>query len=168
MGWVVLLLWVLLAAGLPDWVPERMGIAAHAPDLWVAVVIYLAARGRGYSAVGWGMLVGLLRDAQSLDPLGTHGFTLGAVGLLFCEGRSDRGRLDGVSRAVCLVAGTLAACWLGLLRSLPLGGSVSLAAVLDAFPTALWTLVASLPLFATLDRFGALDDLAGRRRGLPA
>lgn len=168
MGWVVLLLWVLLAAGLPDWVPARLGIAAHPPDLWVAVVIYLACRGRGYSAAGWGIVVGLLRDVHSLDPLGTHAFTLGAVGLLFCEGRSDRGRLDGVTRGVCVLAGSLAATWLGLLRALPLGGTVSLPAVLAAFPIALWTLVATLPLFATLDRFGALDDLAGRRRGLPA
>jgi rod shape-determining protein MreD len=165
---LALVLWVLLAAGLPDLVPPRLGLERYTPDLWVALVVYLASRGRGYAAVGWGIAVGLLRDAQSLDPLGTHGFVLGLVGFLFAEGRSDRGALGGGLRAVCVLAGTLAAAWIYVLRMLPVGGGLVAGDLLAAFPTALWTLAAALPLYATADRLRLFDDLIGRAHGLPA
>jgi rod shape-determining protein MreD len=163
-----LVLWVLLAAALPDMLPARLGLDRHAPDLWAALVIYLACRGRGYAAVGWGIVVGLLRDAQSLDPLGTHAFVLGLLGFLFAEGRSDRGTLVGGTRAVCILAGTLAAAWIYVLRMLPVGAGFALGDLVAAFPTALWTLAASLPLYATADRLRLFDDILGRTRGLPA
>lgn len=168
MGVVVLVLWVVLAAGLPDQLPAAFGLARHAPDLWVLLVVYLACRGRGYAAVGWGIVVGLLRDAHSLDPLGTHGFVLGLVGLLFAEGRADRGTLTGALRGACVFAGVVVAGWAYVLRMLPLGGSLALPDLLAVFPTALWTALAALPLCATLDRLRAFDDLLGRARGLPA
>ena len=77
MGLIVLVFWLVLAAGLPDLLPRAFGLSAHAPDLWTALVVYLACRGRGYAAVGWGIVIGLLEDCHSLDPLGTHGFVLG-------------------------------------------------------------------------------------------
>lgn len=168
MGLVALVLWVLLAAALPGMLPARLGLERHAPDLWVALVIYLACRGRGYAAVGWGIAVGLLRDAQSLDPLGTHAFVLGLVGFLFAEGRSERGTLVGGMRAVCLLAGTVAAGWIYVLRMLPVGAGFDFGDLVAAFPTALWTLVAALPLFASADRLRLFDDLIGRTHGLPA
>lgn len=168
MGWVALVLWMVLAAGLPDLLPQALGLSAHGPDLWVALVVYMACLGRGYAAVGPSILVGLLRDAQSLDPLGTHGFVLGMVSLFLCEGRGERGRLTGVARAACVALGSLAASWLYLLRLLPMGGGLSLSAVASAFPSALWTSLFALPFFATVDRLHAFDDLVGRRHGLPA
>lgn len=168
MGWLVIVAWMVLAAGLPDLLPPALGLSSHAPDLWVALVIYLACRGRGYAAVGWGMVIGLLRDAHSLDPLGTHGFVLGLVGFLFCEGRSDRGRLAGPARLACVFLGSVAASWAYVARSLPMGGGFSPQPLLAAFPTALWTSLAALPLYLSVDRFSALDDVAGRRHGLSA
>lgn len=168
MGPLVLILWLVLAAGLPDLLSGALGLSRHAPDLWVALVVYLAARGRGYAAVGWGIVVGLLRDAQSLDPLGTHGFVLGVVGLLFAEGRRDRGEVTGLSRWLCVGAGVVAAAWIYTLRMLPLGGGLSLQALLGAVPAALTTMLVVVPLYASADRLGALDDLCGRARGLPA
>lgn len=168
MGPLALILWLVLAAGLPDLLPAALGLARHAPDLWVALVVYLACRGRGYAAVGWGIVVGLLRDAQSLDPLGTHGFVLGVVGLLFAEGRRDRGEVAGLSRWLCVGGGVIAAGWIYQLRMLPLGVGLSLPGLLDVVPTALWTALAAAPLCASADRLGALDDLCGRSRGLPA
>jgi len=167
-GIVVLVLWLVLAAGLPDLLPVTLGLSGHSPDLWVALVVYMACRGRGYAAVGWGIVVGLLRDAHSLDPLGTHGFVLGLVGFLLAEGRSERGFVTGMARALCVGAGVVVAGWAYVLRLLPLGGSLAWPELLDVFPTALWTLLASLPLFATLDRLEAFDELLGRSRGLPA
>jgi rod shape-determining protein MreD len=140
----------------------------HAPDFWVAFVVYAACRGRGYAAVGWGIVIGLLRDAHSLDPLGTHGFVLGLLGFVFAEGRTDRGRVQGFARAACLFLAVVGAGWLYVLRMLPLGGDLALAPFLDVFPTALFTTLVALPLYGSVDRFGALDDLLGRRRGLPA
>jgi len=167
-GVVVLVLWLVLAAGLPDQLPAAFGLARHAPDLWVLLVVYMACRGRGYTAVGWGILVGLLRDAHSLDPLGTHGFVLGLVGLVFAEGRADRGALTGALRGAYVFAGVVLAGWVYVLRMLPLGGSLALPDLLAVLPTALWTALAALPLCATLDRLRAFDDLLGRARGLPA
>jgi rod shape-determining protein MreD len=167
-GVVMLVLWVVLAAGLPDMLPRAWGLERHAPDLWVALVLYMACRGRGYAAVGWGIVVGLLRDAHSLDPLGTHAFVLGLVGLLFAEGRSERGTIVGSTRALCVLLGVVAAGWIYMLRMLPLGGALSLGDALAVFPTALWTTLLSLPLFASTDRLQAFDDLLGRSRGLPA
>ena len=168
MGWIVVVLWVVLAATVPDLCPRALGLSSHPPDLWVAFVAYAACRGRGYAAVGWGITLGLLEDAQSLDPLGTHGFVLGFVGFLFAEGRTDRGTIHGVTRTACTFLAVVAAAWTNVLRMLPLGASLSLAPFLDAFPTALFTALAVGPLFALVDRFRALDDLLGRRRGLPA
>ena len=82
-----LFLFVLLASALPGVWPRALGLASYAPDLWVALVVYLALRGRGYLAVGWGIALGLLRDALSLDPLGTHAFVLGVTAFVFCEGQ---------------------------------------------------------------------------------
>jgi rod shape-determining protein MreD len=168
MSWFVLVLWILLAAAVPDLCPRAFGLATHAPDLWVAFVVYAACRGRGYAAVGWGILLGLVRDAQSLDPLGTHGFVLGLVGFLFAEGRTDRGRVQGLARTACTFLAVVAAGWAYLLRVLPLGEGLALLPFLDVFPTALFTALAVGPLYALTDRFHALDDLLGRRRGLPA
>lgn len=168
MGWIVLVLWMVLAATVPDLCPRAWGLATHPPDLWLAFVVYAACRGRGYAAVGWGIVVGLLQDAQSLDPLGTHGFVLGLVGFLFAEGRTDRGTVAGVTRTVSTFLASVAAAWVTVLRLLPLGGGLALAPFLDAFPTALFTALAAEPLFSLADRFRALDDLLGRRRGLPA
>ena len=168
MGWFVLVLWIVLAAAVPDLCPRAFGLAAHAPDLWVAFVVYAACRGRGYVAVGWGIALGLLRDAQSLDPLGTHGFVLGFVGFLFAEGRTDRGRITGFARTACTFLAVVASGWVYLLRMLPLGEGLALQPFLDVFPTALFTALAAPPLYALVDRFGALDDVLGRRRGLPA
>ena len=168
MGLLALVFWVLLAAGLPDAMPRALGLERHAPDLWVALVVYLACRGRGYAAVGWGIVVGLLRDAQSLDPLGTHGFVLGLLAFLLAEGRADRGSLAGLTRVLCVGVGVLVAGGAYMLRMLPLGGALSLSTLLDLLPTALWTALAALPLYASADRLHALDDLCGRARGLPA
>src|SRR5688572_3077758 len=126
MGWVVLVLWLVLAAGAPDLCPPAFGLDRHAPDLWVAFVVYAACRGRGYAAVGWGIVAVLLRDAHSLDPLGTHGFVLGLVGLLFAEGRTDRGRVQGLARAAATFLAVVASGWAYELRMLPLGGSLDL------------------------------------------
>jgi rod shape-determining protein MreD len=167
-SWFFLVLWLLLAAAVPDLCPQALGLAAHAPDLWVAFVVYAACRGRGYAAVGWGIALGLVRDAASLDPLGTHGFVLGLVGFLFAEGRTDRGRIQGFARFACTFLAVVAAGWTYALRLLPLGGTLALQTVLDVFPTAFFTAIAAGPLYALADRFRALDDLLGRRRGLPA
>lgn len=169
MGVLALLTWLLLAAGLPDLLPDRLGLLHSGPDLWVALALYLACRGRGYAAVGWGVVVGLARDVQSLDPLGTHAFVLGFVALLFAEGARERGRMGAGTRAACLLAGTLLAGWTYTLRMLPVGGRLAWADLLAAFPSALWTVAAALPLYALCDALRPFDDLLGRRRdGLPA
>jgi rod shape-determining protein MreD len=169
MGVGVLFLLVLAACALPEMMPRTLGIASHPPDLWIATTAYLALRGRAFSAVGWAILLGLVRDALSLDPLGTHAFTLGAVAFLFAEGAGHRGRIDGGTRLLWTFAVALAAGWTYLLRILPLGGGIPPAsAFLGVVPTALWTTVLGAVLFPLLDRTRALDDLCGRARGLPA
>ncbi|MFV1959307.1 MAG: rod shape-determining protein MreD, partial [Planctomycetota bacterium] len=107
---------VLLATTLPDLCPRTLSLASHPPDVWVAVVAYLALRGRGYRAVGWAIVLGFVRDALSLDPLGTHAFVLGAVALVFCEGRRHRGPMEGVLGTLVVFAAALLAGWLYLLR----------------------------------------------------
>jgi rod shape-determining protein MreD len=169
MGLPALIVLLLLAAGLPDLMPRALGLSAHAPDLWLALALYLTFRAPGYGAVGWAIAIGLVEDCLSLDPLGTHGFVLGTVAWLFAEGASHRGRLDGGPRLLMTALASVLAGWIYLLRIVPFGGGVVTAgAFLQAFPTALWTTVLSAALFPLLDHRGVLDDLCGRPRGLPA
>ena len=44
MSLIVLFLLVLLAVALPDLCPDVMGLSEHAPNLWVALALYLALR----------------------------------------------------------------------------------------------------------------------------
>ena len=167
----LLVLWclVLLAAAVPDLCPPLLGLRAHPPDLWVAVVVYIAMRARGYRAVAWGILLGLVQDALSLDPLGTNAFVLGCVAFLFCEGRRSRGRVDVSFAVAAAFGGAIVAGWLYLLRTLPYGSEgLGMRDVLAAFPTALWTALLAAGLYSLLDRYRLLEELSGRPRGLPA
>jgi rod shape-determining protein MreD len=135
----------------------------------VAAVAYLAARAPGFASVGWAILLGLLRDGLSLDPLGTHAFVLGTVAWLFGEGRGHRGRVEGAMRLGLTFGAALAAAWILALRLLPLGRTdPAPATFLLAVPSALWTVAAAALLYPVLDRMEVLDDLWGRRRGLAA
>lgn len=164
MGLVVLLALLLLATAVPDLCPQVLSIDRHPPDLWVAAALYLAFRARAFKAVGWAIAIGLVRDSVSLDPLGTHAFVLGTLAFLFAEGRSQRGRVAGMTRLALVAAGTLLAGWLYLLRILPLGGGlVTAAAFIDVLPVMLWTTVLAAGLYPLLDRYHLLDELCGRR-----
>ena len=163
MSLVILFLLMILATALPDLLPSFLSLQRHPPDLWALMVLYLAFRARGFKAVGWGILIGLVRDAVSLDPLGTHAFVLGTLAFIFCEGRRDRGRIDGLSRVVLTGLGVLLASWLYLLRLLPMGAAgVTAGAFLEAIPVALWSALMAAGLFSLFDRYGLLDELCGR------
>jgi len=159
---------ILLALAVPDVCPQVLGLDGNAPDLWVATVIYIALRARGYRAVGWGIALGFIRDAVSLDPLGTHAFVLGVVAFLFCEGRRRRGPVKGASGLVATFAATLLAGWLYVFRVWPTGQPVMLADLWHAVPTALTTTLFALVLHGVLDRYHLLDGIRGPTRGLPA
>ena len=163
MSLVFLLLLMLLATAVPDLVPSVLSIDRHPPDLWAVMALYLAFRARGFRCVGWAVLLGLVRDGVSLDPFGTHGFVLGTVAFIFCEGRKSRGRIEGGSRAALTAVGVLFASWLYLVRILPLGGGVvTFGAFVDAVPVALWSTVMALGLYPVFDRFGLFDEICGR------
>lgn len=168
MSYVVLFFLVLLALAVPDLCPGVLGLDRHPPDLWLVVVAYLSLRLRGYRAVGWAVGLGLLRDALSLDPLGTHAFVLAAVALLFCEGRRRRGAVDGALGLLATFAAALLAGWLYPLRILPATGVLPAAAFSDAVLTALTTTLAAAVLHPVLDRYHLLDEIGGRTRGVPA
>ena len=87
--------------------------------LYAAAALYLAFRARAFRAVGWAVAIGVVRDSVSLDPLGTHAFTLGLVAYIFAEGQRSRGRIEGGNRVLLVFAGTLLAGWVYLLRLLP-------------------------------------------------
>lgn len=163
MSLVVLLALMLLATAVPDLVPSMLSIDRHPPDLWAITALYLAFRARGFRSVGWAVLLGLVRDCVSLDPFGTHGFVLGSVAFLFCEGHKSRGRIEGGTRAALTGLGVLVAGWLYLLRILPLGGGVvTFGAFVDAVPVALWSTLMAMGLYPVFDRFGLLDEICGR------
>lgn len=169
MAFFALWCFVLLAAALPGLMPRALALAEYPPDPWVLLVVYLALRGRGYAAVGWGILLGSVRDGLSLDPLGTHAFVLGAVAFFFCEGRGHRSAVEGPGRVLATFAAALAAGWLYLFRILPLGGGVvEVADFLQAVPVAFWTTLVAIGVYPILDHFRVFDDLMGRNRGLPA
>lgn len=168
MSYVAVFGLVLLAQAAPDLCPAWLGLHRHPPDLWVVLVAYLAFRGRGYRAVGWGIGLGLIRDALSLDPLGTHAFILGMVAFLFCEGSRRRGAIDGLLGLLLTFAAALLAGWLYPLRVLPAGGALSWAAFGQAVPVALTTTLAAALLHPLFDRYHLLDEIGARARGLPA
>ena len=167
MGVLTLFLLVLLGAAMPDLASGLAGVRVTAPDCFAFTALYLALRGRGYRAVGWGIGVGAIQDALSLDPLGTHAFTLGLVALLFSEGAQRRSPVQGMARGIFLFAGVVAVGWIDALRTLPFGGPDSFwGACGSALPAALWTTCVGMPLAALLDRYALCDDLIGRRRAL--
>ena len=172
MGLLVLVLWAVVACALPDAMPARLAVDRHAPDLFVALAAYLAARGSGLHVVRWGILLGALKDCASLDPLGTHAFVLGATTLLFARSRDDDDQPapSAPSIAISVALATLVANVLYAVRLLPMHRDApgALRLVVDAFPTALWTALASWPLLSILTRTGAVDDLLGRRRARAA
>ena len=167
MSLVVLVVLMVLASALPDLLPSVLSIHRHPPDLWALAALYLAFRARGFKAVGWAILIGLVRDCVSLDPLGTNAFVLGTVAFIFCEGRRQRGRIDGFARVLLTGLGVLLASWLYLLRLLPsVAGMVTFGAFVDAIPVALWSALMAAGLFSVLDRYGLLDELCGRKHAL--
>lgn len=169
MSLVVLFVLMLLAAALPDFMPEVLSIHRHPPDLWAIAVLYIAFRARSFRAVGWAIAIGAARDCVSLDPLGTHAFVLGCTAFFFCEGRSSRGRIEGSSRIALTGLGVLIAGWIYLLRILPLGADVvTFEAFVATLPVALWSAVLAMGLYAVLDRYGLLDEVCGRTHAFPA
>ena len=160
---------VLLASALPGLMPGVLSLETYPPDPWLLLVAYLALRGRGYSAVGWAIAIGIVQDALSLDPLGTHAFVLGFVAFVFSEGRRHRSPPAGAGRVLATFGAALLAGWLCVLRLLPVGGhAIEVADVFRAVPTAFWTTVLAAGLYPLLDHYQVFDDLLGRRRGLPA
>ncbi len=167
MGPIVLLALALVSAAVPDAAPHVLSIDRHPPDLFLALAAYLALRGRGYEAVPWAVGLGALKDCASLDPLGTHMFVLGTVAFLLSSGRERAGQVRGVTRAVAIAGAGALGHAIYLVRSIPVASSVpALSDFVAGLPIGLWTAVFSAPLLGLLDRTGALDDLAGRRRGV--
>lgn len=166
----ILVLWALalLAAALPGLMPDALGFRAYPPDLWIVVVVYIALQARGYAAVGWGILLGVLRDAASLDPLGTHAFVLGTIGWMFCEGSGHRGRVTGAPRVLLTALAAAVATWIHALRGLPMGYGLGAADLYAALPSAFTTGCLAAVVGPVLDHFALLEELMGRRRGLPA
>lgn len=169
MGLLVLLAWAVLAGAVPDLSVARLGLDRAPPDLWVAMATFLALKGSGYHVVKWGILLGLLADCASLDPLGTHAFVLGTVTFLFARRHGDVRGVTGALVPLSIALATIVARVLYVVRCLPLhrDGPV-LAPLLAAFPAALTTALVSWPLLVLLERAGALDDLTGRRRAARA
>ena len=164
MSLVVLFLLVLLALAMPDLCPQALGLSDNAPNVWVLVTLYLSLRARGYAGVGWGIGLGALLDAISLDPLGTNAFVLGTLAWLFAEGDRSRGRIEGLSRLLFVFVGAVIASWIYLLRVVPFRGGVTVGSFFEVFPAAAWTTVFAMALYPLLDRYHLLDDLCGRRR----
>ncbi len=166
----VAVLWVLawLAAAVPDLCPALLGMRSHPPDLFLALAVYLAMRGRGTAAVKWGIALGAAKDCLSLDPLGSHAFVFGVVAWLFAR-REGHAPATGTLRVILTACAALVAQWLYLLRMLPVAhGGITVGAFFGAIPSALFTAALAPPLFALLDRTRALDGLAGRAREVPA
>jgi hypothetical protein len=167
-GVLVLFAWAVVASALPDAVPGWLGLDRHAPDLFVALAVWLGTRTANPGAVGWAALLGAAKDAVSLDPLGTHAFTLGFVAWAFLR-RSGGPAPRGLALALCVAGGALLGHATLVLRSMPVArDGPGLEALAAAPAIALWTALWSAPALALLDRTRALDDLVGRRGGLPA
>lgn len=160
---MALVLLVVLASAVPDLCPSTLSIDRHAPDLFLATVVFLVVRGRGFSALPYAILVGLARDCLSVDPLGTHAFVLGTVAFVLVRTRSGSVPPTGVARLAKTFAASLGASALYYLRLLPVAEArAPVSTLLDALPVALWTTLAAAPLFTLLDHLRVLDSTAGR------
>jgi cell shape-determining protein MreD len=171
MGLLVLFAWSVLASAVPDAAPSWLAIDRHAPDLWAALAVWLGTRAQSHGVTGWAALLGAWKDATSLDPMGTHAFVLAAVAFVFVRKRGAPAQ--GAALGLAVLLGTLLAQGLYVLRSVPLpreqpSAGTLFAHLLAGFPCALWTALLAWPLLTLLDRTRALDDVIGRRRGLPA
>jgi rod shape-determining protein MreD len=168
MGPVVLVLLAMLAAAVPDLVPTSLGIANHAPDLFAALAIFLALRADGYGAVPWAILLGLAKDASSLDPAGCHAFTLGVVAFVVSRPRSAPAA-TGAARALAVAGATLLAHVVGVLRMIPVAPEgLGLSSLAGGVAVAFWTGLFTWPLLSLLERTRVLDALVGRTRDASA
>jgi rod shape-determining protein MreD len=169
-GLLALFACVVLAQALPDLLPRALGASRHPPDLFLALAVYLPLRGRGYGCVGWAMCLGATKDCLSLDPLGTHAFVLGTVAWFVAHARPTPRGAEGGPRLARVAVASVLSTWLLALRLLPVTEVRFSVADLTvgAAATAFWTALLAGPLFSILDRARALDDLAGRPRGLSA
>jgi rod shape-determining protein MreD len=168
MGLLVLFALGILGCALPDMAPRALGLAAYPPDLFVAAAAYLGLRGKGGGAIFGAVLLGFLRDAASLDPVGTHASVLGVVAFVFLS--PDRARPPvGAARAIAVVGACLLARVLLEGRGLLLAPEgPGLGALPGSIPAGLLTALVAWPLFALLDRTRVLDDWTGTPRGLPS
>lgn len=167
MAFFALWCFLIAAAAFPAICPRFLGLATYPPDPWLLLIVYLAMRGRGFTAVGWAIFLGLLRDAQSLEPLGTHAFVLGATAFIFCEGRRHRSPVEGPMRLLAVFGATVSAGVLYAVRMLPMDGA-GWTDVTSAVPVALWTTLLAAGLYPIFDQLRLYDDLMGRHRGVPA
>jgi rod shape-determining protein MreD len=168
-GPFVVFAWAILAGALPDVAPARFGLDRAPPDLWVALAAYLGLRGTGYHVVTWGIVLGLLVDCTSLDPLGTHAFVLGTVTFVFARPRGASRGASGALVPLAVAAATVLARVLYALRCLPLHQDAPVwGTIVGGFPAALSTALVSWPLLLLLDRTGAVRDLTGRRHAARA
>jgi cell shape-determining protein MreD len=164
-GPLVVVLWAMLACAAPDAAPAWLGIDRSPPDLFVAFAAWLSIRSTGLHVIPWAIVLGLLADCASLDPLGTRAFALGTTSFLFVR-RRDGGRdVTGVQVPITVAAFALVAHGVYVLRVLPMQRDGSFFSSLVAgLPTVAWTGLLSWPLLLLLDRSGVADDLTGRRR----
>lgn len=168
MGILVLFALAVLGCAIPDFAPSWLGIARHAPDLFTAVAAYLGLRGRGTGALIGAVMLGLLQDCASLDPLGTHAFVLGVVALVFLRPGRDE-VVNGPSRAILVALACVLARFILVVRTLavtPDGPRFD--SIVSAFPVAFWTALATWPLLSLLERTHALEDFTGGARGVSA
>src|SRR5204863_9948263 len=108
----------LPAAAAPALVPDRFGLGTSPPDLFTALAVFLAMRADGHRAVPWAILLGVAKDATSLDPLGSSAFALGTVAFLLARPRTVPATV-GAARAAAVAGATLLAHVVYVLRMIP-------------------------------------------------
>lgn len=144
------------------WTP-RIAIAGIAPDLFVALVFWIAVRRGMHWGVWLGLAVGLLLDVEQPQQLGMNAFALALAGLVIGRGSTQLDKGNPFVAGALLFAGALAAesarvVWLAASGV----GDPPLAWLRYALPGALYTALAIPPLSLALARlFGRKDWILG-------
>lgn len=164
MAYVGILLVIVLDTALRIVSPDRFGLQWAPPDLPLITALYIGFRAKDTGQLGLAIVLGLLVDCFSAQPLGHFGFLYGSAAYFALHVRRYVPAEAYLTHVIALLVCTVFVALLGLLLAAvtvsgPVGSGFSRAAV-----SALSSALLAPFVFGLWDRSGLFKRAVGGRR----